>query len=251
MYPILFRIGSFEISTFGLMAALGFLAAYLLLRAELKRKGLAMKLAPDLLLAGMVGGLVGARINFALEYWDALVADPAGVLFSRAGFTWWGGVAGGALAYAIVVKAGRRELGPFADAVAPSLAAGYFFGRVGCQLSGDGDYGVASSLPWAMSYPHGFWPTLERVHPTPVYEMLLFAGIFAVLWRLRKLERPPWWLFGLFLILAGVERFGIEFIRANPRLLWGLTEAQLASIIITAVGAALVAWAERRRICGS
>jgi len=247
MFPILFRIGDFEVSTFGLMAALGFIAAYLVLRAEIKRKGLVDKLAPDLLLAGLIGGLVGARLNFVLEWWDVFVADPAGVLFARAGFTWYGGFVGGALGYIIVVKARRLRLGLYADAVAPALAFGYIFGRVGCQLSGDGDYGVASNLPWAMSYPRGIVPTWERVHPTPVYEMLLFGAIFAVLWRLRKLDQPPWWLFGVYLALAGIERFGIEFLRANPRVFLGLTEAQLVSVGAVIVGVALVAAVEKRR----
>jgi len=250
MFPILFRIGRFEISTFGLMAAIGFFAAYLILRAEMKRKGEPPgRLAPDLLLGAVVGGLLGARLNFAIEYWDVFVADPLSILLSRSGFVWYGGVIGGVIASILVLKINKQRIGPFADAAAPALAAGYFFGRAGCQLSGDGDYGVPTSLPWGMAYPEGFVPTLERVHPTPVYEMLIFAGIFFILWRLRKLERPPWWLFGIYLVLAGIERFGIEFLRPHSlgtrgNFPW---EAQTFSILMILIGAAFVTWTEIKR----
>ncbi len=240
MYPVLFRIGSLEFGTFGLMAAAGFFAAYLVLKAELGRRGLAVKYAPDLLFAGVFGGLVGARVNFILEYWDAFVADPGALIWSRYGFTWYGGAISGALAYILVLKIRKQKLGPYADAVAPALALGYVLGRAGCQLAGDGDYGRPSSLPWAMSYPHGVVPTLERVHPTPVYEMLAFLAIFFVLWRLRRLDYKPWWLFGVYLFFAGVERFAIEFLRTNPPLILGLTEVQLVSVAMAAAGLALV-----------
>jgi len=240
MWPTLFRVGPVEFGTFGLMAALGFVAAYLVFRVELKRRGLELKLGPDLLLAGVVGGLVGARVNFILEYRDVFVVDPLALIWSRYGFTWYGGVIGGALAYILVLKLKKQPIGPYADAVAPSLALGYVFGRVGCQLAGDGDYGVPSSLPWAMSYPRGIVPTLVRVHPTPVYEMLLTLATFFVLWRLRRVESRSWWLFGVYLALAGAARFGVEFVRTNPPVALGLTEAQWASAAVAATGIALV-----------
>jgi phosphatidylglycerol:prolipoprotein diacylglycerol transferase len=248
VWPTLVKIGPLELGTFGLMAALGFIAAYAVFRGELKRRRLNVKLAPDVLLAGVAGGLIGARLNFALEYWEVTLADPVAVLFSRYGFTWYGGALGGALAVIILLKVKKEKLGRYADAVAPALALGYVFGRAGCQLAGDGDYGVASNLPWAMSYPRGVVPTLERVHPTPIYEMILFLAIFFVLLRLARLDRPPWWLFALYLVLAGVERFSIEFIRRNPAALWGLTEAQLVSVaMVLAGGAAMLALELRRR----
>jgi phosphatidylglycerol:prolipoprotein diacylglycerol transferase len=99
-----------------------------------------------------------------------------------------------------------------------------------------------------MSYPRGIVPTLERVHPTPVYEMIMFLAIFFVLWRLRRLERPPWWLFGLYLALAGIERFAIEFVRTNEAVWLGLTEAQIVSVGMVLAGG-IVVWAlgARRR----
>ena len=131
MWPTLFKIGRFELGTFGLMAALGFISAYLVFRAELKRKDLPVKLAADALIVAIVGGVIGARVNFILEYWDAFLLSPASFIFSRYGFTWYGGVLGGALAVIILLKIRKQKLGPYADAVAPALAIGYVFGRAG------------------------------------------------------------------------------------------------------------------------
>jgi phosphatidylglycerol:prolipoprotein diacylglycerol transferase len=113
------------------MAALGFLAAYFVFRAEAERRGLALKLSSELLVASIIGGLVGARLNYALEYWDVFVTDPAGILWSRYGFTWYGGLLGGALAVIVVLIIRRQKLGPYGDALAPAIALGYVFGRAG------------------------------------------------------------------------------------------------------------------------
>ncbi len=131
VWPTLFKIGPLELGTFGVMAALGFLAAYLVFRAEVKRLGLQLKLSSELLVAAIIGGLVGARVNYALEYWDVLLTDPVGILWSRYGFTWYGGLIGGALAVIVVLIIRRQKLGPYADAVAPAIALGYVFGRAG------------------------------------------------------------------------------------------------------------------------
>jgi phosphatidylglycerol:prolipoprotein diacylglycerol transferase len=246
VWPTLVKIGSFEIGTFGVMAALGFLAAYLVFRAEIKRLGLQLKLSSELLVSSIIGGLVGARINFALEYWDVLITDPVGILWSRYGFTWYGGVFGAALAGIIVLKVRKQKWGRYFDACAPAAALGYVFGRAGCQLAGDGDYGVPSNLPWAMSYPRGIVPTLERVHPAPIYEMIAYLAIFFVLWRLRRLEKPPGWLFGVFLMLTAIERFSVEFVRTNEQLWLELTEAQLVSVGVAIFGGALVVLSKAR-----
>jgi phosphatidylglycerol:prolipoprotein diacylglycerol transferase len=119
------------------------------------------------------------------------------------------------------------------------LAVGYAIGRVGCQLSGDGDYGIASDLPWAMAYPDGTVPTTESVHPTPVYETLAMglAGLF--LWRLRD-RVAPGVLFGLYLVIAGIERFLVEFVRRNEEVVAGLTQAQLIALAMLALGAGIL-----------
>jgi phosphatidylglycerol:prolipoprotein diacylglycerol transferase len=130
------------------------------------------------------------------------------------------------------------------DVASPAAAIGYGFGRVGCLISGDGDYGIPTTLPWGMSFPNGIVPTTEKVHPTPIYEFLAAVVIFWILWRIgaRWLNDAGHTgkLFGVYLLLSGVARFFVEIIRINPRVLWGLTNAQIASIIYVIVGTFLV-----------
>jgi len=162
--------------------------------------------------------------------------ESLGALFSGSGLTWYGGfaVAAGAILWLI-----RRRGAPFlqvADAAGMALAIGYAIGRIGCQLAGDGDYGVPTDLPWGMAYPDGVVPTLEKVHPAPVYETLMGVGIWGALWGLRTRIERPGLLFCLYLVMAGLARFLVEFIRLNPLVLWGLSAAQLISLAMIAVG---------------
>lgn len=240
MYPFLFEIGSFRLPTFGLMVALGFLAALWVLQRELPRRGFDEELGSSIITAGMIGGLVGAKVYFVLfEMPGATWGETFAALFSGSGLTWYGGFVVAAIAiYAMMQKRGVPFL-PVADACGMGLAIGYAIGRIGCQLAGDGDYGVPTDLPWGMAYPDGVVPTLEKVHPAPVYETLLGLAIFAVLWRLRQRFTTPGTLFCLYLVLAGSARFGVEIIRLNPHVLWGLSAAQLISLVMIAGGIAL------------
>ena len=138
-----------------------------------------------------------------------------------------------------------------ANAVAPSLAAGYAIGRVGCQLAGDGDYGRVSHFKnWllAEAYPHGTVPTPPgvKVFPTPIYEILLMAPIVWVLYRMARKGQPGWYVFGWFLVLSGVERFAIEFIRRNPVIALGLRAPQWIALASVIVGA-IVVYVTRKR----
>ncbi|GIW43256.1 MAG: prolipoprotein diacylglyceryl transferase [Candidatus Binatia bacterium] len=235
MRPILFTIGNFSVPSFWVMAFLGFLAGFLVVRSEAKRRGLGTELAYDVLLYAYVGGWVGARLFLIPTAWEFFRSDPIAFLLSGSGWVWYGGVAGGTIAVWLL---GRRERLPFillADICAPALALGLAIGRLGCQLSGDGDYGVPTSLPWGMSYPNGVVPTTERVHPAPLYEMIGSTVIFAHLWSKRFGARPGE-LLGRYLILASSLRFAIEFVRRNPAWLWGLTTAQAWSIALAIVG---------------
>lgn len=244
MYPFLFEIGSFRLPTFGLMVALGFLAALWVLQRELPRRGFDEELGSSIITAGMLGGLVGAKLYFVLfEMPGATWSETSSALFSGSGLTWYGGFVVAALAiYWILKKRGVPFL-PVADACGMALALGYGIGRIGCQLAGDGDYGVPTDLPWGMAYPDGVVPTLQRVHPAPVYETLLGLLIFAVLWRLRvRWEPTPGRLFSLYLVLAGAARFGVEIIRINPDVFWGLSAAQLISLAMVAGGLGLAFW---------
>lgn len=250
MYPFLFELGPFRLfqyefgplrlPTFGLMVALGFLAALWVLQRELPRKGFDPELGSSIITAGMIGGLVGAKLYFVLfEMPGATWGETFAALFSGSGLTWYGGFVVAAIAiYAIMKKRGEPFL-PIADACGMALAIGYSIGRIGCQLAGDGDYGVPTDLPWAMAYPEGVVPTLEKVHPAPVYETLLGLLIFAILWRMRKRFEKPGQLFCLYLVLAGSARFGVEIIRLNPHVLWGLSAAQLISLVMIAGGVVL------------
>jgi phosphatidylglycerol:prolipoprotein diacylglycerol transferase len=235
MIPFL-HFGPLTIPTFGLMVAIGLLVAAYVLQADFnRRRGQLQKYhstkiagaegAKDegFLIIGIAGlaGLVGARLYHVLESPRELIADPS-VLISRFGFAWFGGLLGGFVALAILAGRFRIPLLEFLDLCSPAAAVGYAIGRIGCLLSGDGDYGVPTTLPWGMSFPNGLVPTLERVHPTPLYEFFIWLAIAAFLWRLGKRALSGGGLKGKvfcgYLILTGGARFLIEFIRVNPRL---------------------------------
>lgn len=236
MYPVLFRIGSFEVQSFWVMVVLGFTASWVVARAEMRRLGHPPEIAYDLILWAYIGGFIGARLFLVLTAWDVFVKDPFAFLFSGSGWVWQGGIIGGTVAVILGTRQRGLPLGEVADTSGLALAIGQAVGRIGCQLAGDGDYGTPSSLPWAMSYPHGVVPTSEYVHPAPVYEMLLYLLIFMVLWRQRSAPRASGSLFAQYLIFTGVARFAVEFVRINPRVAWGLTIPQLVSLVSVAAG---------------
>jgi phosphatidylglycerol---prolipoprotein diacylglyceryl transferase len=233
------NLGPIELQTFGICFALGFLASGALIGRRLRELGHPPDWAYEIVFAALVGGLVGSRVDYLIQNWDEVSGDLLGNVFSGSGLVWFGGLVGGALGVILWAR-WRGWLGlQLLDTCAAPLAIGYAVGRVGCQVSGDGDYGEASDLPWAMAYPEGTVPTDEEVHPTPVYETLAMGLAAVLLWRLRD-RFAPGVLFGLYLILAGVERFLVEFIRRNDTVAAGLTLAQLVSIAMVAGGAALV-----------
>ena len=172
--------------------------------AVLSRRLRELDLPPDwsyeIVFSALIGGLVGARIDYLIQNWDKVSDDLLGALFSGSGLVWFGGVVGGAIG--VVLWAWRRGWlnARMLDTMSIPLALGYAIGRVGCQLSGDGDYGIASDLPWAMAYPDGTVPTTQEVHPTPVYETLAVGLLALALWRLRD-RFAPGVLFGIYLRL--------------------------------------------------
>ena len=238
MYPDLIKIGNFVISSFGVMVAASFLVAYWLCLKEFRRKNLSEDLLGNLFLAAMVGGIVGAKLLYLLENVPLreILANPVQHILSRGGLTFYGGLFGAILLTWIVARRGKLNFWVLGDAVAPAMAIGYAIGRVGCFLVGD-DYGVPSNLPWAMAFPKGLPPTLERVHPTQLYEVIIMTLVFLYLWRIRKSSYKPGYLFSLYLILAGSERFLIEFIRnTTPSPIPNLSLAQLMAVFIILVG---------------
>ena len=233
-------VGPVELQTFGLALALAFIACGTLVARRLTELGRSPDWAYEALFAAVAGGLIGARVDYLIQNRERVSDDLLGAIFSGSGLVFFGGLAGGALGVALWAR-WRGFLGvALADAVAPALALGYAIGRVGCQVSGDGDYGVASDLPWAMAYPDGSVPTTEQVHPTPIYETLAIGLAALALWRIRDRVRPGM-LIALYLLIAGVERLLVEFIRRNEAVLAGLTVAQLVSVAMIAVALAWIA----------
>jgi phosphatidylglycerol:prolipoprotein diacylglycerol transferase len=230
-------LGPIDLQTFGICFAAAFLGSGALLGRRLKELGHPADWAYEAVFAALVGGLIGSRLDYLFQNWDKVSDDLLGSIFSGSGLVWFGGLIGGAAG--VLIWGWRRGFFGTAllDACAPSLALGYAIGRVGCQLSGDGDYGEPSDLPWAMAYPEGTVPTTEDVHPTPVYETLAMGLVAVVLWRLRD-RLAPGCLFALWLFLAGLERFLVEFVRRNEAVVAGLTLAQLLSLAMMAAGAA-------------
>jgi len=228
------------------MLVVGLLVSAFLLRSEMRRKGLRFELVESMVVAAVIGGILGAKIYYMVQHGREFLDNPWGMIFSGAGLVWYGGLAGGTLAVVGLLLYKGERLAPIADSVGLVLPLGYAFGRLGCFLNGD-DYGIPTGLPWGMSFPKGAPPTLERVHPTQIYEMMASLVIFAVLWRLRKRPLPDGFLFWTYLILAGAERFAVEFWRTNRKVLLDLTVAQMISVVLILLGAISVAILLQRR----
>ena len=251
MHPYL-HIGRFTIGTFGLLLWLAAVAAGYVLYQNFRRFRVEAD-AVSIVAFATVFGVIGAKLWHVFEEPHLLMSDPAGMLFDRAGFAWYGGLIAGIL---VLLWQGRvAGTGPLGmlDLASPSAAVGYGVGRIGCLVSGDGDYGKPTSLPWGMSFPHGLVPTVERVHPTPIYEFLAAMVIAAILWQFagKRTGRRVGEVTGLYLVLSGLARFLVEFIRINPPIYHGLTNAQVASIGTVVVGGVLFAWARSRSTAGS
>jgi phosphatidylglycerol:prolipoprotein diacylglycerol transferase len=239
MIPDVLHIGPIPIHIFGIFLALAFLAAGQVAGREFERRGYDPALASSAVVWAALGGIVGARLWLVFDAWPEFVRSPASFLLTSGGFVFYGGLLGGALAVTFFF---RRQGIPWlrgADAVAPAIALGQAIGRLGCQLAGDGDWGKETTLPWGMAYPHAVvgWdkPPGVRVHPTPLYELAAYLAIFGFLWRRRELA-PEGALLSWYLVLSGAARFLVEFVRVNPPVVLGLTEAQLTSLGLIAIG---------------
>lgn len=251
MCPKLFEIGPFTVYSYGLMLGIGFIIASYLLSLEFKRKKIHTDLATEITLLALIFGIIGAKMFHLIETWDSFIQDPISEAFSAGGLTWYGGLI--LAVVAIWINSRRRKL-PFlviADSAAPALAIGYGIGRMGCHLAGDGDYGIPTSLPWGTDYSAGTYPPSLALrylypdgnvpegvlcHPTPIYEFILAVIILIFLWKIRKKDTTDGVLFMYFLVLHGFARFFVEFIRINPRLVLGLSEAQIISVILILIG---------------
>lgn len=256
MIPVLFHIGPLTVYSYGLMMALGFLAADWVVTLECRRRSLPADYASSMIVWAAVTGIAASRLLDIFNNFSAYMADPKSMIFSGSGFVWYGGMIGGIVAVYVVSRRYKISFAQTADMSAPALAIGQAIGRLGCLTSGDGDWGLPSRLPWAMSFPKaivgwnadtvlklgpggtlvsGYFPGV-RVHPTPIYEAILYTGVFLILWSLRKKGLADGRLLYLYLILAGLSRFAVEFLRINPRVFEGLSEAQVIAIGMMIVG---------------
>ncbi|MBJ7354975.1 MAG: prolipoprotein diacylglyceryl transferase [Thermoleophilaceae bacterium] len=231
------HLGPLTLQTFGLMFALAFIVSGLIIGRRLKELGSPVDWAYELILAAAVGGVLGAKLWFSVAEGEWSTDQ----LFSGTGLVWYGGALGGAVAVAAYAYWRKILSLTLLDVCAPALAAGYAVGRIGCQLSGDGDYGKPTDAWWGMAYPDGTVPTPPgvEVYPTPIVEVVTM-GLFAiVLWRFRNRWHPGV-LFGVYLIGSSVERFLIEFLRRNEDVALGMTLAQITSVALALIGVAFV-----------
>jgi phosphatidylglycerol:prolipoprotein diacylglycerol transferase len=240
VYPILFRAGDFTLYSYGVVVAFALVASGVVVHVLLRRLRLDLGLAAELTAAAALGGFAGARLYWMVEHWSEVRGDLVHHAVAGAGFTWYGGLLGGVAGVVTVALVRRAPLGTVANVLAPAVALGYAIGRIACQLAGDGTYGRPSDLPWAMAYPDGMMPTTVPVQPTPVYETLTMLVIFAVLYRMARTPQPGWRVFAWFLVLSGVERFAIEFLRINQVWLLGFTASQWFAVASLIVGSVLL-----------
>jgi phosphatidylglycerol:prolipoprotein diacylglycerol transferase len=236
MFPILFRIGTFEVTSFGALVATAALVGIWLFGRELEKSGLS-KSGTDAALVGVIGGFIGAKVLWTIEFSAGNAVTD--LLFSRGGFSWFGGLIGGVGSGLWMLHRQGVPLVPALSAATPALAVGHAIGRIGCFLVGD-DYGRPSNLPWAVAFPEGLPPTSVPVHPTQLYEALPLAGVAWALitWRRRGMSDLD--VLGRYLVLAGSIRFAIEFIRINRRIVGPLTLAHLIALALVSIGLTLV-----------
>lgn len=256
MYPVLFRIGDFAITSFGLMMFLSFIGGAWAVSRMLRFYGLDPELIWDMLAWIAIGGIVGAKLYYIALHMEAFTADPLGELFNRGGLVWYGGLIGGVVAYYIQIRRRKLPMAVMYDATAPGLMLSIAIGRLGCFLVGD-DYGKYTGGPLGVAFPKGTPPStagqlralgdsipasisneqVVAVHPTQLYEIAIVLPLFALLWKLRERGLRPGQLFSVFMVLYAIERFFIEFVRAKgDRYALGLSTSQFMSIALVAAG---------------
>lgn len=259
-HPLSYNVGPLAFTGFGLAVLMAFVVAQLVAQRELARRGHDPEPIADMVFAAVVGGLLGAKLYYViiLGNWDAL--------FTRGGFVFWGGLIGGTLAVVLVARYKKMPLMRIFDVGGPAVAAAYAVGRTGCWAVGD-DYGrpwngaLAVAFPngapastvfnmsrdFGVHFPLGTDPNMVvSVYPTQLFEVTMGLIMFAILWRMRDHDHAEGWLFGVYCVLAGIERFIVEFFRAkDDRFVGGLTYAQVIAIAFVALGFAWMAWRNR------
>ena len=272
MIPKLFEIGPIPVYSYGLMLGISFIVASWLLSKEFSRRKLNENVAINITFIALVAGVIGAKLLHVIEMWTSYSMMPSSKLFSTdglfspAGLTWYGGFFLATILIYFYVRSKKIPFLKVCDAAAPSLTIGYGIARIGCHLSGDGDYGLPVSefwswVPWGTNYSKGQSPPSDAFrgtdlankfggvvpdntlcHPTPIYELIIAIIIFAILWHFRKKFKIDGKLFFVYLVLTGVARLLVEFIRLNPKILLGLSEAQVISAALIIIGSIFFFW---------
>jgi phosphatidylglycerol---prolipoprotein diacylglyceryl transferase len=256
--PAILQLGPLALTGFGVAVLAAFAIAQTIMQREMTRRGQDAAIVPDIVFAAVVGTLVGAKL-----YYVAFITHNWTDVFTRSGYVFFGGFIGAVFACWLVIRRRRVPFLRIADVAGIAIAAGYSVGRTGCWAIGD-DYGRPWASPWAVQFPHGAPPStvanmvelfgvrlpanlplnaVVSVYPTQLYEVVLGFVMFLLLWRLRAHQHEEGWLFGLYLVLAGVERFGIEFLRAKDDhfFIGGITSAQAVALALTIIGALVMA----------
>jgi phosphatidylglycerol:prolipoprotein diacylglycerol transferase len=236
MYPVVARIGGFEITSFGVLVGVAALVGIWLFDREASRRGLPEG-TRNAAVAGVLGGLAGAKLLWTLEF--SGTAPITSLLFSRGGLSWFGGLLGGVGTGLYVLRRQRAPIFRTLAAATPALAVGHAIGRIGCFLVGD-DYGRPTDLPWGVAFPLGLPPIDVPVHPTQLYEAFLLIPVAWMLLRWRRREAPDAVVLGRYLVLVGSIRFGIEFVRVNLPVLGPFTLAQVIAFALIAAGVTLL-----------
>jgi phosphatidylglycerol:prolipoprotein diacylglycerol transferase len=280
VWPIILQIGPLTIYSFGTMVAVSCMAGAWVMAQEMDRRGLDGEVAWSLAVWATFAGFAASAVWYYVQhhFWE-LLSHPVGTIAATvraswehfetaegslprrilaalggmgSGFVWYGGLIGGVAMATWIIRRHRLPWLTTVDCGGPALALAHGIGRIGCQLAGDGDWGKVTDVPWAMAYPNAIvgWPPLDDrgipypadvvVHPTPIYEMLSYFVIFAVLWRARKHPHRDGALLWWYLLLSAAARFVIEFWRVNPTAAFGLSVAQLFSLVLIVVAGALL-----------
>lgn len=230
MFPIIWKYQMLTIGGYGVMLGLGFYLGFLLGEREFRLRGIDPELAYKLLLTVIPSAIIGAKLFHILDNLDSFFNAPMDMIFSGAGLSAYGGFILALVAAAILIRINGYDILEVFDASSPTLAFGYGVGRLGCHVAGDGCYGIATSSIFGMAYPNGIVPTSVEVFPTPLFESLLSFIFAAVLLNIRKKDTAKGTIFFIYLVMNGLARFSVEFIRLNPRILGSLTQAQLIAI---------------------
>jgi phosphatidylglycerol---prolipoprotein diacylglyceryl transferase len=255
-HPFNFAIGPIKLTGFGIAMMAAFGIAHLVGQKVLEQRGDDTEILNDVTFAGLVGTVIGAKVYYAI------LQGSVSALWGRAGFVYWGGFIGAITLGAIVVRWRKRSFLRIADGAAVGIAAGYAIGRTGCWAVGD-DYGRVYDGPLAVAFPEGLPrttaaimnseyhanlpasispDTIMSVYPTQLLEVVLGFVMFVILWRLRRHNHGSGWLFGVYCVLAGIERFIVEFFRAKSDMVGPVTSAQLVALGVMAAGIALMMW---------